>query len=212
MAKPFYNDPIYFMQGAFSGIKSKTVTFGPNVRTIGESAFLGSDLHSVYLPDNVQEVGKFAFANCHSIEFVRLSPHLSKIEEGVFQDCKQLKAITIPDGITEVSGGAFCGCESLTAFEGKFASRDGRCLVVNGELIAFAPAGLTEYSIPDGVSQVGEFAFACCHNLKKVFVPDSVSVIKRGAFFLTPLSSIRLPKRISFYDRWSGLMRDVQVL
>ena len=41
----------------------------------------------------------------------------------------------------------FKNCKNLKEFKGKFASADNRCLIVNGNLIAYAPVGLTSDTI-----------------------------------------------------------------
>ena len=49
-------------------------------------------------------------------------------------------------------------------------------------LNSFAPTGITEYTIPDSVTWIGEFAFNKCSNLTSVTIPDSVTWIGYGVF------------------------------
>ena len=84
--------------------------------------------------------------------------------------------------MTEIGESAFFGCTSLESFYGKFASDDNRCLIVNGELIFFAPANLTTYSIPNYVTEIGESAFYGCSSLTSVTIGDSVTSIGSSAF------------------------------
>jgi hypothetical protein len=55
-------------------------------------------------------------------------------------------------------------------------------LVIDGTLITFAPAGLTEYTIPNSVTTIGDCAFAECKNLESITIPDSVTTIGNSAF------------------------------
>ena len=68
------------------------------------------------------------------------------------------------------------------AFYGKHASLDNRCLIINGVLNSFAPAGLTEYTIPDSVTLIGGSAFERCTSLTSVTIPNSVTSIGEDAF------------------------------
>ncbi|MCF0207320.1 MAG: leucine-rich repeat domain-containing protein [Bacteroidales bacterium] len=88
----------------------------------------------------------------------------------------EMETVSLPNSVKTIDTGAFLHCDNLRAFYSKFASDDHRCLIVNGELVAFAPAGLTKYSIPDGVTSIGESAFEHCRNLEQVFVPKSTTI------------------------------------
>ena len=99
-----------------------------------------------------------------------------------FSWCESLTSVTIPDSVTEIADYAFWNCDSLQEFRGKFASEDGRCLIIDGTLNAFAPAGLTEYTIPDSVTTIGESAFEDCSSPTSVTIPDSVTTIGYAAF------------------------------
>ena len=84
--------------------------------------------------------------------------------------------------MTEIGDWAFPVCSSLQEFNGKFASEDGRCLIIDGVLNSFAPAGLTEYTIPNSVTTIGVGAFYGCRSLTSVTIPDSVTEIGDTAF------------------------------
>ena len=42
-------------------------------------------------------------------------------------------------------------------------------MIVDGVLNSFAPYGLTEYSIPEGVTSIGDEAFVYCPSLAEVY-------------------------------------------
>ena len=90
--------------------------------------------------------------------------------------------IEFDGNVTTIGKGAFAYCSSLQEFNGKFASEDGRCLIIDGTLNSFAPVGLTEYTIPDSVTAIGYAAFAHCDSLTSVTIGDSVTTIGRSAF------------------------------
>ena len=91
--------------------------------------------------------------------------------------------------------------KNLRSFEGKYASADGRCLGKNGSIIAFAPAGLTHYSIPYGMSEIGQEAFYSCTKLTSITIPNGVTEIGCDAFGgCTSLSSITIPDGVKTID------------
>ena len=58
--------------------------------------------------------------------------------------------------------------------------------------------GYTEYTIPDGVTNIGDGAFMNCTNLVKVTIPDSVTNIGSNAFYnCTSLESITIPDSVT---------------
>ena len=107
---------------------------------------------------------------------------VTTIGESAFYWCDSLTSVNIPDSVTTIGNSTFENCRSLTEFTGKFAEDNGRILVVDGVLTAFAPAGITEYNIPDSVTSIGDHAFYECDSLTSVNIPNSVTTIGYAAF------------------------------
>ena len=189
---------------SFENLTSVTI---PNCITkIGNSAFFRcSSLTSITIPNSVTEIGNSAFCECRSLTSITIPNSVTSIGNSAFFRCSSLTSVNIPDSVTEIGNSAFGFCDGLSAFYGKFASADNRCLIVNGVLNSFAPAGLTSYTTPEGVTsigkgafddqrnltsvtignsvtEIGEYAFVECKNLASVVIGNSVTTIGEGAF------------------------------
>ncbi len=177
-----------------------SVTIGNSVTSIGEYAFWScTSLTSITIPDSVTSIGDYAFFGCSSLANVTIGNSVTSIGEHAFLDCRSLKNITIPDSVTSIGNSAFDGCSSLKAFYGKYASPDNRCLIVNDILNSFAiGCGLTEYTIPDSVTSIGEEAFYWCTSLMSVTIPNSVTSIGGSAFYnCSSLTSVTIPNSVT---------------
>ena len=178
---------------AFNSCTSLTsVNIGDSVTTIDEKAFYSCrSLTSVTIGDSVTSIGSSAFGWCTSLTSVTIGDSVTTIGNYAFSYCDSLTSVNIPDSVTTIGDAAFASCKSLTEFTGKFAEDNGRILVVDGVLTAFAPAGITEYNIPDSVTTIGELAFYECRSLTSVTIPDSVTTIGDYAFSdCTSLTSV----------------------
>ncbi|MBE6212990.1 MAG: hypothetical protein E7129_07630 [Rikenellaceae bacterium] len=175
----------------------------PNgVTLIGEYAFhCCSSLTSIDIPDGVTSIGDLAFNTCSNLASVTIPNSVASIGRSAFWRCA-LTSVSIPDSVVELGSNAFCACEKLKTFYGKFASEDNRCLVVDGVLNSFAPSGLTEYTIPDGVTKIGNYAFDQCSCLTNIAIPNSVTSIGYEAFYkCTSLTSITIPDSVTEIGR-----------
>ncbi len=145
-------------------------------------SFAPAGLTEYSMPKDITSIGNGAFWHCSSLINVTIPNSVTSIGQFAFSDCISLKNITLPNSVTRIRSDAFLHCISLEAFYGKFASSDNRCLIINGELTSFAPAGLTKYTIPNSVTSVRDYAFRSCVVLESVIIPNSVKKVGIMAF------------------------------
>ena len=157
------------------------ITFDSPVKSIKGEAFqfLGT-LLSITLPKGLESIGYSAFDGTSITEFA------------------------VPDSVIKIDDGAFWNCKNLRKFAGKFASADGRCLVVDGVLKAIAAANLMEYAIPDGVEVVGSNILGWDIEIEKIILPSSVKSICDSAFSdCSTLMSIELNEGLETLDTFA---------
>ena len=205
-----------------SVIPPSSISYVPYwVESIDEAAFKGcSELTSVTIPDEVTSIGKEAFKDCTSLISVNIPHRVTSIGNSTFEDCSSLTTITIPESVTEIGENAFKGCHRLKAFYGKGASEDNRCLISNGTLriasvyfttdgtlFAFAPSGLTSYTIPYEAKAIFPAVFANCTDLISVTIPETVTNIPLCAFMgCSNLTSVSIGNGVNSigYAAFSG--------
>ena len=187
-------------QELFKNCKTlKNITLPNTILSIKEQAFSGcSNLTSIIIPDSVTSIENSAFQGCDSLTSVTIPDSVTEIGDYTFYGCSSLTSVAVGSGLTQIGYLAFYRCNKLSEFNGKFASEDGRCLIIDGVLNSFAPAGLTEYTIPDSVTKIGDYAFLDCDDLTSITIPDSVTSVGGSAFdSCVGLTSITIPNSIT---------------
>ena len=168
-------------------LSAKDKTCEVTYKTNSAASYLGSVKIPVSVTPSentysVTSIEAFAFWGCTGLTSITIPNSVTSIGDYAFYECTGLTSVTIPNSVTSIGDGAFGADTALTAFYGKFATEDNRCLIVDDKLIAFAPSGLTEYVIPNSVTSIGEDVFANCTGLTSVTIPNSVTSIVHYAF------------------------------
>ena len=178
---------------SFSGCKSlEHIDIPEGTLVIGDSAFNGCErLKSVQIPDTVIKIGNEAFANCNELE-----------ELVIPASCTDLGQFFSPQGKVKLNR------ILVDPQNDSYSSSDGILFSSNRDtLIAFPPeCNVTDYIIPEGVTEIKPRAFSGCNKIRKVVCAQSVHIIGEEAFAeMSALTEIVLPpdckvlKRELFY-------------
>lgn len=127
---------------------------GFDVTNIGKRAFSNNNyIENVYLPDNLQSIGAFAFMECANLKAIDIPNSVERIEENAFCKCTILTEVSLPDRLTKINAGVFSQCENLK-----------------------------EIMIPQSVTCIEEYAFSSCTELAKIDIPQPLEIIGKDAF------------------------------
>lgn len=135
--------------------------------SIGTSAFAGTSLVSVDIPESVTEIKTSAFQDCASLTTVSLGGSPVSIKGSVFQDCIHLADVTLKSGVNYIGNYAFSGCADLAEIQIP------ESVTYIGQY-SFAGTGLKEIAIPDGVEILASDAFNGCTYLTKVTIGSGI--------------------------------------
>lgn len=176
-----------------------------NVSTIGENAFQSCyNITDITMPEGIESIGYRAFYGCSKLTGIEIPTQVTSIGTEAFSDCTNLISITIPASVTSIGENAFYYCSALTNIDVSndnvyYSSADGVLFNKDKTSLIQYPVGKsdTEYTIPEGVTSICDFAFAYCSALTTVNMPISVTSIGNSSFQrCSNLSGITIPDSV----------------
>ena len=143
--------------------------------------------------------------DCSRLTGIVLPEGLERIGKDLFLQIPNLKEFRIPASLKSFGAYVTLTKSSLERFTGHHVSEDGRCVIIDDVLYAFAPAGLSSYEIPSGVVRIAEAAFTLTQELRSVVIPEGVTALERECFSRSGLESVTIPASVSAMDVYAFL-------
>ena len=144
------------------------------------------------------------------VKYVRVEPY------GIVSpfSCEGLTSISIPDSVEEMSWAPFADCPQLKEINvnsgnRNYSSENG--VLFNKEktiIVAYPPGKTGAYTIPTGVTELGDYAFFNCIGLTSLTIPEGVTslyyavgdYIHTAFINCTGLTSVAIPKSVTNID------------
>ena len=103
---------------------------------------------------------------------------ITKVPNGLFENCNTLSRVTLPSSIEYIGAYAFSGCTNLLAINLP------NSIETIGNYAFNECSSLTEVSLPTALKSLGSYAFNNCTNIEGTLViPEGVSSLNRYTFY-----------------------------
>ena len=164
-----------------------------------------ANLRAITFPHSVKLIGSGTFWGCPNLKTVHFPAHLEKLGDNLFGNCDAITELNIPefDEVFNPNGAQYENqlfyCSNLAKFTGPYASEDGRCLIKDGTLLAIAPAGLTSFEVPEGVTEIRRHTFRS-QIFQTISLPSTLQGIGAECFAYSNITQITLPVSLEWID------------
>ena len=184
----------------------KEISVPSGVTRIGDyGLYACKSLTKLTLPSGLTSIGHYALYDCVGLTELTLPDSLQTIGDYAFYNCKRLSAFTLPKSLTSFGAGALLACDAIKAIEvapgnTAFTAQDGVLFSADGSRLVLYPTGRdgTQYTVPDGVTEIAPEAFSMCGQLTAITLPQGLITLGDYAFSeCTGLSGMTLPAGVT---------------
>lgn len=173
-----------------------SVALPDTITTLGATTFMSCNvLETVKLPSALTTIGTSCFSSCSKLKNITIPETVIEIKHNAFSMCYELESLTLPASLTTMYENTFSLCPAIITLDSDnttYVQEDGMIFdaakttlyynsstgfeitipenVTKIAAQAFCYSPLTIVNIPSTVTEVGDYAFYNCSNLKVVRV------------------------------------------
>lgn len=108
------SNPLKYAKSLYlNGEKITDLVIPDDVEKINAEAFSYADFKSVYISDNVKEIGDYAFHACDKLATIHFGVNLMYLGNYTFSWCTTLTEIIFPESLQTAGEGAFQYCDNI---------------------------------------------------------------------------------------------------
>ena len=161
------------------------------IETATKTLILGCKNSIIPTDGSVTSIGRSAFSGRHNgLISINIPASVTSIGWSAFNRCSELTSITIPDSVVDIGNYSFCDCNSITTATipakaiwhiPKLALKE--VIVTSGDSIDKSAFNnykkLTDITIPNSVTRIGESAFSNCITLSHIHYKGTMAQWKK---------------------------------
>lgn len=172
----------YAFEGCY-GLQGLTFESESSIKTISDHAFedcsgLATDL---VIPSSVTYLGTYAFSGCSSLTGLEFAEGcaLEEIKSNAFVGCESMEGeLEIPESVRVIGDNAFAGC---LGFTGNLVIPD-NVIIIGSEAFYDCSGFGTDLVLGSAVREIGDRAFYGCTGITNISIPEYVTYIGEYAF------------------------------
>ncbi len=202
-------ETIYVDEGNSEYISEEGVLFNKD-KTVLIKYPQGKTQSTYDIPYGVRVINESGFKDVKSLKSINIPNSVIKICDQAFTYCK-LENIRIPSSVTSIGRRAFSECLTANIFVDlenmHYSDQNGVLFNKNKTELIKYPSDLIKYQsdsyiVPDGVTEIGEYAFCRSPFLKHVTLSRGITQIGRNAFdSCFYLAEIVIPKSVKYIGK-----------
>lgn len=151
-----------------------------------------SPLIMAILPDNLERIEDWAFADMQNLVYIRIPNNVKYIGQNAFNGCYFIKENFVNNSKLDAEENDYWGATIVDE------EIDGM-LIVNNIVVHGKRCLCDSITIPNSVTHIGDQAFHSCDSLTSITIPNSVTSIGSSAFSdCYGLTSITIPNSVTY--------------